>query len=351
MIWCKTNNVETLKNITRSIERMYNQPEKLMVLVDEFNLDMLEYIIKSKSGLQITYILTDSPVVRMHFKYSSRIYPLRANIRSLLRHDVVDEILCCLTCMPKPVSDEVVNICRQYGVSLLIPEYGNFPGLKVQRTQYIGKHKMLVMETNPRKTYGYLYKTLWETSFAALALLLMSPLFIAIAVAIKLTGRGPVFFKQLRVGLRGRKFYIYKFRTMVANAEQLKASLKDMNEADGPAFKMKNDPRITPIGRLLRKTAMDELPQLLNVVKGEMSLIGPRPLVPNEASAHEEWHLKRLSIKPGITCTWQMIPERNSVTFDQWMELDKHYVENWSIFYDVRIFLGTIRSFFLAKGI
>ncbi len=343
--------METIKNITRSIEKLYEQPEKILVLVDLENLHILDAIMKGKSSLQVTYILTDSPEVRLHFKYGSKIYPTRINIRSLLRHDVVDAILCCVSDIPDKLSKEIISICRQFGVSLMIANCSSFMYLKIHKTRTIGNHLVHILETSPRNSFNYMLKTFWEFSFATIAILLMLPVFALIALAIKLTSRGPLIFKQLRVGLRGRKFYIYKFRTMVAHAEKMKSSLVELNEADGPAFKMKDDPRVTPIGRILRKTAMDELPQLFNILTGDMSLIGPRPLVPDESAEHEDWHLKRLSVKPGITCTWQIKPERNSIPFDEWMEMDNHYVDNWSVFYDIKIFFGTIRSFFKGKGI
>jgi lipopolysaccharide/colanic/teichoic acid biosynthesis glycosyltransferase len=323
-----------------------------MVIVDRENLNFLDCILKTqKNSLQVMYILTDSPEVRMHYRYSSRIYPVKANIRSLLRHDIVDEILWCMSSVPSDTAEEIIKVCRQFGVSLLVPDHLDFPSLEVERRRFVCNFRLNVMETTPRNKFMYKLKTLWETSFAAMALLFMSPFLIMIAAAIKLTSKGPVIFKQLRVGLRGRKFYIYKFRTMVSNAELLKHELIRQNEADGPAFKIKNDPRITSIGKVLRKTGMDELPQLFNVIVGDMSLIGPRPLVPNEASAHEEWHLKRMSVKPGITCTWQIRPERNKVPFEEWMKLDREYVENWSALRDVKIFFGTVKSFFEARGV
>ncbi len=125
----------------------------------------------------------------------------------------------------------------------------------------------------------------------------------------------------------------------------------EFNESDGPAFKIKNDPRITRIGGFLRKTGLDEIPQLINVIRGEMSLIGPRPMLPNEVTAQEEWHLKRMSVKPGISCSWQVQPSRNSVTFEQWMRLDRDYVENWSIFTDIKLIFRTIKSIFAARGL
>jgi len=138
---------------------------------------------------------------------------------------------------------------------------------------------------------------------------------------------------------------------MIVNAENMKEALKDFNESDGPAFKIKNDPRIMPFGRILRKTGLDEIPQLYNVMKGEMSLIGPRPLLPGEVSEQKEWQLKRMCLKPGITCTWQIQPNRNNVTFDKWMQLDRDYVENWSIRTDIKIFFSTVKSVFAAKGL
>ena len=346
------HHMEKLKTISRSIDRINNNPEKLMVIVDKENLDLLDSILKfKKAGLQVMYILTDSSEVRMRYKYSSRIYPIRANIRSLLRHDIVDEILCCVTEVPKPLCEEVIKVCRQFGVSLMVPDKLSFPGLEIERTRMMGKHRIKIMETTPRKQFLYILKTWSEVGLSSLALFILSPLLLFVAIFIKLTSPGPVIFKQMRVGLRGRKFYIYKFRTMVANAELLKDSLKNRNEADGPAFKMKDDPRITYIGKFLRKTGLDEIPQVYNVLMGDMSLIGPRPLIPSEANAHKEWHLKRMCIKPGITCTWQIRPERNKVPFEEWMKLDRDYVENWSLMHDIKIFFGTIRSFFEARGI
>jgi len=171
-----------------------------------------------------------------------------------------------------------------------------------------------------------------------------------VAILIKFSSKGPIVFKQERVGLRGRKFYIYKFRTMVQNAEALKASLSTMNESDGPTFKIKKDPRITAIGRILRKTGLDELPQLFNVLKGEMSLIGPRPPLSSEVEKYERWHLRRLSVKPGITCTWQIIPNRNEVVFENWMKLDMQYIEDWSVKKDLMLILKTIKTVLYGTG-
>jgi len=164
------------------------------------------------------------------------------------------------------------------------------------------------------------------------------------------TSNGPVFFKQKRVGLRGRTFYMYKFRTMVVNAESLQASLLDQNEADGPVFKIKNDPRITTIGKFLRKSGLDELPQFINVLIGDMSLVGPRPPIPAEVKQYERWQLRRLSMKPGITCTWQIKPNRNDISFEEWMKMDLQYIDNWSNKLDLILFIKTIRTILKGSG-
>jgi exopolysaccharide biosynthesis polyprenyl glycosylphosphotransferase len=324
---------------------------KIMIIVDDHNLGILEKINYHKEwGYQVIYVLTDSPAIKAQFQHRSRIYSIKANIRSLLRHDIVDEIVCCTKTLPEGFMHELMEICRQFGVSLLaLPSVEN-TGLLATSFSYIGPLPFNILETTPRRRLSYTMKTGVEIVIAAVALFLMSPLLIFLAFLIKATSQGPAIFKQLRVGIRGRKFYIYKFRTMVINAEKLKAALMEFNESDGPAFKIKNDPRITAVGRFLRKTGLDEIPQLVNVIRGEMSLIGPRPMLPDEVSAQDEWQLKRLSVKPGITCSWQVEPQRNSVPFEHWMHLDRDYVENWSIRTDIKLFFRTLKSLFEAKG-
>ena len=157
--------------------------------------------------------------------------------------------------------------------------------------------------------------------------------------------------KQPRVGLRGRQFELYKFRTMVANADDLRKDLEEQNEADGPAFKIKDDPRITKIGGILRKTGLDELPQLFNILKGEMSLIGPRPPLPDETVQYQRWQLRRLSVKPGLSCFWQIKPDRNNIKFEKWMEMDLAYIDNWSLRLDFVILVKTLKTIFQRTGI
>lgn len=343
-----------LKTISKSlnIERLYINHEKLMVIIDTDNLPILDALLQiNNPRFQVIYVITDSPEIRLRYKSMSRIYPLNVNIRSLLRFDIVDEILCCTCMISAEMLDNLKKISNEYGVPLLFPDSVKLTGIEIMPLKKMKKTGLNVLETTPRKKFIFILKNWLEVLFATIALIVLLPLLLSIAIAIKADSKGPVIFRQLRVGRRGRKFYIYKFRTMIVDAEKLKARLASMNEADGPVFKIKDDPRITAVGKILRRTGLDEMPQLLNVLSGNMSLIGPRPLVPNEVMAHEEWQLKRLCIKPGITCSWQIKPDRNKVPFDEWMKLDREYIENWSITDDVKIFFGTIRTFFIARGL
>jgi exopolysaccharide biosynthesis polyprenyl glycosylphosphotransferase len=184
---------------------------------------------------------------------------------------------------------------------------------------------------------------------ALIGLILSLPIALSAAVAIKLEDGGPIFFKQTRAGRNGRPFTMLKFRTMIANAEELKSRLMDKNEMSGPVFKMKNDPRITRIGSILRKTSIDELPQFLNVLKGDMSLVGPRPPLPKEVVQYDRWQRRKLAVKPGLTCLWQ-VNGRNNVDFEDWMKLDLEYIDNWSLWLDTKILVKTVPAVFRREG-
>lgn len=177
-------------------------------------------------------------------------------------------------------------------------------------------------------------------------LIVLSPILLIIAIAIKMDSKGPIFFKQDRVGKDERIFSMYKFRSMVVNAEELKKSLEKENEMSGPMFKMKKDPRITRVGRFIRKTSIDELPQLVNVIKGDMSLVGPRPSLPKEVEQFEPWMKERVTVQPGITCFWQ-VSGRNNIPFKEWMELDVKYVRERSYLLDLKLIFKT---FFVLFG-
>jgi len=184
---------------------------------------------------------------------------------------------------------------------------------------------------------------------AVVGLLLHAPVMLAIALLIKLTSRGPIFFSQVRMGLGGRPFRIHKFRTMVVDAEEKKELLADMNEHDGPVFKIKNDPRITPVGRILRATSLDELPQFWNVLCGEMTLVGPRPPLAKEVAKYELWQRRRLEVTPGVTCIWQ-VEGRSRVTFLEWMRMDVRYIRRRSLLLDMKLLVQTILVVVLRRG-
>jgi lipopolysaccharide/colanic/teichoic acid biosynthesis glycosyltransferase len=194
-------------------------------------------------------------------------------------------------------------------------------------------------------------KSLLDYVVAGIGLIILMPVFLIIAAAIKISSRGSVFYKQVRSGLNGRTFTFYKFRTMLADAEEKRKELADLNESDGPVFKIRNDPRIIFfVGHFLRRTSLDELPQLINILRGEMSLVGPRPPIPAEVAQYKPWQRRRLSMKPGLTCIWQTTPNRNDISFSDWMKLDLEYVDNWSLWLDFKLLLKTVKVVLLGNG-
>ncbi len=192
-------------------------------------------------------------------------------------------------------------------------------------------------------------KRLFDILGSFIIIVCLTPVWIIVPILIKLDSKGPILFKQRRVGKNGRQFSMYKFRSMVDDAEQLRDKLYSLNEMDGPVFKIKDDPRVTSLGRLIRMTSIDELPQLFNVFMGKMSLVGPRPPIPEEVVHYQAWQRKRLSIKPGITCLWQ-VSGRNELNFEEWIKLDIQYIENWSFILDLKILLRTIPAVLSARG-
>ncbi len=175
------------------------------------------------------------------------------------------------------------------------------------------------------------------------------PVVVGIAFLIKLTQGGAVLYSQTRCGLNGRRFTLYKFRTMIEGAEKKQAELRHLNEMDGPVFKLRRDPRVTPFGRFLRRFSLDELPQLWNVLRGDMSLVGPRPPIPEEVARYQRWHRRRLSMKPGLTCLWQ-ISGRNQIDFERWMRLDLEYIDTWTPWLDMKILLKTVPAVITGRG-
>ena len=225
----------------------------------------------------------------------------------------------------------------------------NFKGwdLIMERLQ-IEEQEIIQVERQKNILYEVSKRTL-DFMGSFLGLVILSPILLIVAILIKLESKGPAIFAQSRIGLNGKEFKMYKFRSMVQNAEELKEKLAKENEMSGPMFKMKNDPRVTKVGKFIRKTSIDELPQLFNILKGDMTLVGPRPSLPREVEKFESWMLKRLEVKPGLTCYWQ-VSGRNNIDFYDWMKLDLKYVDDMSFWLDIKLIFKTVAVLFGDKN-
>src|SRR5450759_4296375 len=326
----------------------------VVLIADDSSLPFIESLLSNKDwGYRIIAIFTGS--VRLKEKYEKAIILLAeeylAVLNDLMEVDIIDEVLYIKS---KVVPSEVRNVvrsCEELGVIFRLKYEDNKINLTNAIKTNIANEKFLTFINIPYNVYALAIKKIMDINVSLIMIIILSPVLLAITVFIKLTSSGPIVYRQTRVGLRGRQFNLYKFRTMVVNAEILRKSLEAENEADGPVFKIKDDPRVTKIGKFLRKSGLDELPQLFNVLKGEMSLIGPRPPIQEETKLYKRWQLRRLSVKPGLSCFWQIKPDRNSIKFEKWMELDLAYIDNWSLRLDFIILLKTIKTVFQRTGL
>ena len=275
------------------------------------------------------------------------------DIGAYLKDNVVDEVVIAL-----PVATlyqdacRIVQLCEEQGIVVhFIPGFG-FLSLGQATMLLSTLHDEPILTIVPPAMSGWqlIAKRTIDIVCSVILIALFFSILVTIPLLIKLSSPGPIFFAQERIGLSKRKFRLLKFRTMVANAEEIQKTLEHLNELDGPAFKIRNDPRITPIGKFLRRTSLDELPQLYNVLKGDMSLVGPRPLpLRDYAGFSQDWHRRRFSVRPGITCLWQ-ISGRSTTTFDKWMELDMEYISQWSLWLDVKILAATVPAVLKQRG-
>ncbi len=311
---------------------------------------IIDQIINSKDwGYKLHVIVTNSETIKNNYLGVCSIVPEIEPICDIIDKEVIDEVIFCKHTFKQDTIAHYINQCAEVGITFRVQsELLNISGHH-SSISYVNQFPFLTFVNTPDNYLALKLKTTIDYLGAAILLILISPILLAIAIAIKLDDGGPIFFKQIRVGQNGRLFYCWKFRTMIINAEQLQASLMMQNEQKGPVFKMKNDPRVTRIGHFLRKTSLDELPQFLNVLKGEMSIVGPRPPIPSEVENYERWQRRRLSMKPGITCIWQ-VSGRNNIPFDQWMRMDMHYIDSWSIELDILLILRTIKSMITKDG-
>jgi exopolysaccharide biosynthesis polyprenyl glycosylphosphotransferase len=261
----------------------------------------------------------------------------------------VDEVVFIVPRMWLERIQDSIQICETQGIRTHVA--ADLFNLNIARAKYndLEGFPLLTFETTFAMEWQLFLKRCIDLFFSFFTLVLLLPLFFIVAILIKLTSKGPVFFKQRRVGINGRIFHLYKFRSMYKDAQDKMMDVMHLNEMDGPVFKIKDDPRITPLGKFLRKTSIDELPQLYNVLVGHMSLVGPRPPIPAEVNEYELWHRRRLSMRPGLTCLWQ-ISGRNQVDFDEWMKLDMKYLDNWSLWLDFGILVKTIPTVLFGIG-
>jgi len=276
--------------------------------------------------------------------------PVQQLVAELHNHSVYGVILSAKHTNFEQV-EYVIRACELEGVEVWL--VADFFSTQISRTsldELLGR-PLLIFRTTPEASWRIVVKQVMDVAGSFLLLVLGSPVFLGLALLIKLTSPGPILFCQQRSGLNGRPFTIFKFRTMVTNAEQFQHELSAMNEMTGPVFKVTNDPRVTPVGKFLRKWSLDELPQIFNVLRGDMSLVGPRPLPVDEVKRFENLsHRRRLSVKPGLTCLWQ-VKGRNQISdFREWVRLDLEYIDNWSLGLDIKILFLTIPAVLRGTG-
>jgi exopolysaccharide biosynthesis polyprenyl glycosylphosphotransferase len=276
------------------------------------------------------------------------------DLRMFLRRSVVDEVVIAVPLRSfHNNASEIATMCQQQGIMLhVLSDLFNLK-TRLHRVEEVEDSHLITHSAGIENGWPTVIKRVLDFSISLMLLILLAPLLLVTAIVIKLTSPGPVFFVQKRIGFNKRTFTIYKFRTMVVDAEQRLQEIEHLNEVSGPVFKIKNDPRLTLIGKFLRKTSIDELPQFFNVLSGDMSMVGPRPLQLRDyelfTEAGEDWQRCRFSVRPGITCLWQ-VNGRSSLPFHRWMELDLQYVRNWSLWLDVQILAKTIPAVLRGSG-
>lgn len=290
-------------------------------------------------GLRVVGFLDDSPAFELPAGWTY-LGTLEA-LEQVLHSRVVDEVAVCLPFSQWSLIDTITRVCEEEGKIVRIPMDVLDRAISVGKVEELDGTPVFSLVTGPDRAIGMAAKRMLDVLVSVVALVLLSPVFAAIAVAIVRDDGRPILFRQERLGLHGRPFKVIKFRTMSRDAEDRLAGLQHRNEINGSAFKMTDDPRVTGIGRFLRRTSLDELPQLINVLRGEMSLVGPRPPLPGEVDGYDLWHRRRLSMKPGITGLWQ-VRARREPEFDRWVAADLEYIDRWSLWLDFKILARTI---------
>ncbi len=298
-------------------------------------------------GIRLKGFFEDSGPREIELDQTYPVYSL-AELPGLLRGNVIDEVIFAVDSKRLPELEETMLLCDEEGVRTRVA-VDFFPHVNSRvYLDRLGPMPLLTFSATPHDEVRLLVKRVTDIVLATAFLLVLLPVFLLIAIVIRLTSPGPAIFRQVRCGLNGRPFMFYKFRSMCDNAEALRASLEHLNERD-LVFKIKDDPRLTGIGRWLRKFSIDEWPNVWNVLKGDMSLVGPRPALPAEVEQYKRWQRRRLRMRPGITCLWA-VSGRDEVDFETWMRMDMQYIDNWSLALDWKILLRTIPHVLIGKG-
>jgi exopolysaccharide biosynthesis polyprenyl glycosylphosphotransferase len=271
------------------------------------------------------------------------------DLEQILHTRIVDEVAICLPFQMEELIEGCAYLCEQEGKTVRLPVAPVERLLTTGRLESVDGIGVYSLANGPDRAVALLAKRGMDLVGSAVLLVLFSPVLGVLALLIKLDSKGPVFFRQERVGLQGRSFHVVKFRSMRTGAEEQLDELLQHNEINGHAFKLAEDPRITRVGRFLRRSSLDELPQLLNVLRGEMSLVGPRPPLPREVANYDIWHRRRLSMKPGMTGLWQ-VGSRHSPEFDHWVEQDLEYIDSWSLWLDLKIMARTVPAVLSGTG-
>ena len=331
-------------------ERGYNFRNCVLVGDDEKLKTLIELMDRHQEwGIRIEGVITTHSEKKEKEIYGQTVLGNWNRLPEILSEHVIDEVVFAIP--PEFLNELKKHVweCEEQGINARVLADFITPSMAQTRVENLNGVPLITYSTTPHNATMLCAKRCLDIVGSSLGLVLLSPAFLVISAAIKLSSPGTVFYTQDRVGKNGRIFKFYKFRSMYRNADTIKKELEKLNEMSGPVFKMKDDPRITEVGKFLRKWSLDETPQFWNIFKGEMSLVGPRPPLPEEVKQYDSWQRRRLSMKPGLTCIWQ-VEGRNRIDFEEWMKLDLKYIDTWSLWLDLRILMKTVPAVLSGKG-
>jgi exopolysaccharide biosynthesis polyprenyl glycosylphosphotransferase len=330
---------------------LLNEDQNVLIVgTDEKAAHVAEVLEASRDwGYRLVGVVRESPQSIVDKRLEAHTVVELDGLGEVLKNRVIDEVIFVVPKEALARMEEIFLVCEEEGIKTRVM-LSFFPHVTSKiYLEALHDLPLLTFTTTPQNEYLLFVKNAVDIVLAAALIVVLTPILLLIALLVKLTSRGPAIFTQIRCGLGGRKFVLYKFRSMIHDAEVKKSQLEHLNEMSGPVFKLSNDPRCTPLGRLLRKFSLDEFPQLINILRGDMSFVGPRPPIPEEVERYQRWQRRRLRMKPGLTCLWQ-VSGRNEVDFAEWMRMDLEYIDSWSLLLDLKILLKTIPIVVFGKG-